>query len=137
MSSAGGIHVDCLRGEGGGANIIEDSMGGQKGLCANQVAPDGVSEKAAQNRPGRSRSSHSLCNTYSEFLFPYSTRLIRYSSQRIDTHNHIMQRIPWAWEVFADLFIISDIASKGRTASADDCWQAQHSDTSPRRFMHS
>jgi hypothetical protein len=54
---------------------------------------------------------------------------------QLTTHNYIMQRVPWEWEVSADLFI-RDVAGKGRTASADECWQTQRSDSS-RRFMHS
>ena len=34
---------------------------------------------------------------------------------QLTTRNHIMQRVPWEWEVSADLFI-SDAASKDRTA---------------------
>jgi hypothetical protein len=49
-----------------------------------------------------------------------------------------MQRVPWEWEVSADLFT-RDVADKGRTPSVDDCPQAQRSDycdTSPRRKIH-
>jgi hypothetical protein len=55
---------------------------------------------------------------------------------QVTTHNHIMQRVPWEWEVSADLFIrgVAD-ADKGRTASAEECRQAQRSDSSPGRFM--
>ena len=55
---------------------------------------------------------------------------------QLTTHDHIMLRIPWEWEVSVDLFI-RDVAGKGRTASesADDCRQGQRSDSSPRRFM--
>jgi hypothetical protein len=36
-------------------------------------------------------------------------------------YNHIMQCVPWEWEVSADLFI-RDVTGKGRTASAYECW---------------
>ena len=39
---------------------------------------------------------------------------------QVTTHNHIMQRVPWEWEVSANLFI-RDVANKGRTASAEEC----------------
>jgi hypothetical protein len=36
----------------------------------------------------------------------------------------------WEWEASADLFI-RDAAGRGRTASADECRQAQRSNSSP------
>jgi hypothetical protein len=44
-----------------------------------------------------------------------------------------MQRVPWEWEVSADLFN-RDVADKGTTASAEECRQAQRSDSSPGRY---
>jgi hypothetical protein len=88
---------------------------------------DGVFEIAAQSDPGRSRSSRSLCSTYSNS----SSLLYAINQVQLTTHNYIMQHVPWEWEVSADIFI-RDVAGKGRTASADECRQAQHSDSSPR-----
>ena len=48
---------------------------------------------------------------------------------QLTARNHIMRRVPWEWEVVADLFI-RDVAGKDTTASADECWQAQRSDSS-------
>lgn len=46
----------------------------------------------------------------------------------------ILCSIPWEREVSADLFI-RNVACKCCTASADECWQTQRSDSSPRGLV--
>jgi hypothetical protein len=50
---------------------------------------------------------------------------------QVTTHNYIMKRVPREWEVSADIFI-RDVADMGRMTSAEECRQAQRSDSSTK-----
>ena len=65
----------------------------------------------------------------SYLLLPYPTRLIRYRSPLITIS--CSAYLGSEWEVSSSLSI-RDVVDKGRTASADECWQAQHSHSSLR-----
>jgi hypothetical protein len=68
MRLAGERCVDNLRKEGDGANISENSSGDKRD-CVRTRLPfaylDEISKSVAQSYPGHSRSSSSLCSTYS------------------------------------------------------------------------
>jgi hypothetical protein len=72
--------------------------------------------------------------TYAEHIVAPLPLLYTINQVQVTTHDHIMQRVPWEWEVSADLFI-RDAADNGGTALAEECRQAQRSDSSPGRFI--
>jgi hypothetical protein len=67
---------------------------------------------------------------YAVYIVARLPLLYAISQVQLTTHNHIMQRVPWEWEASADIFI-RDVAGRGRMASADECRQAQRSNSSP------
>ena len=119
-----------MRGEGGGANIGENSTR-YTGDYAYQAAPLCTWIVFLREPP---RETLALVEAPVVYMVHIVAPLLSLYAIQPTTHSHIMQRVPWEWEISADLFI-RNVDGKGRTASADECQQAQRSDSSPRRFM--
>jgi hypothetical protein len=103
-------------------------------LCAYQAAPLRTWTESLREPPRATLAIGEAPVAYAVYIVALLPLLYAINQVQLTTHNHIMQRVPWEWEVSADLFI-RHVAGKGRTASADECRQAQRSDSSPRRFM--
>jgi len=103
-------------------------------LCAYQAAPLRTWTEFLREPPIATLATVEAPVVYAVHIVAPLPLLYAINQVQFTTHNHFMRRVPWKWEVSADLFI-RDVAGKDRTASADERRQAQRSDSSPRGFM--
>jgi hypothetical protein len=99
-------------------------------LCAYQAAPLRTWPEFLREPPRATLAIVEAPVVYAVHIVARLPLLYAINQVQLTTHNYIMQRVPWEWEASAGLFI-RDVAGRGRTASADECRQAQRSNSSP------
>jgi hypothetical protein len=132
MSSGGGRDVSTAK-EGWRERQLAFSRSQN---CMYQAAPLHTSTEFPREPPiaiPAIAEAHVTCAAHTAALLPLPYAINQATAVKM-IPIIILCSVPWEWEVSADLFV-RNVACKCCTASADECWQTQRSDSSPRGFM--